>query len=69
MNFRTVPFTIKTWIMLLGYPLDLKDSVTITQACAPFAIVLHWNSDDASLARFILKVLVEDPKKPSSQDG
>jgi hypothetical protein len=55
--------------MLLGYPLDLKDSVTITQACAPFAIVLHWNSDDASLARFILKVLVEDPKKPSSQDG
>jgi hypothetical protein len=61
MNFRVVPFTRKRWIMLLGYPLDLKDFATITHACAPFARVLHWNSDDASLARVILKVFVEDP--------
>jgi hypothetical protein len=61
MNFRSVPFTRKSWIMLLGYPLDFKDSTIITQAFAPFAHVLHWNSDDASTVRFILKVLVEDP--------
>jgi hypothetical protein len=61
MNFRSVPFTRKSWIMLLGYPLDFKGSTTITQACAPFAHVLHWNSDDGSTARVILKVLVEDP--------
>jgi hypothetical protein len=31
------------------------------EACAPFAKVLHWNSDDDSLSRVLLKVLVEDP--------
>jgi hypothetical protein len=28
--------------------------------CAPFARVLHWNSDDPNLSRVLLKVLVED---------
>jgi hypothetical protein len=46
--------------MLLGYPLDFKDSSSLTQVCAPFAHVLHWNSDDTSLSR-VLKVLIEDP--------
>jgi hypothetical protein len=63
MNFRSTAFTSKSWIMLLGYPLDLKDSVSITQACAPFARVLHWISDDTSLSRVLLKVLIEDPLK------
>jgi hypothetical protein len=47
--------------MLLGCPLDFKDSTTLMEACAPFAKVLHWNSDDDSLSRVLLKVLVEDP--------
>jgi hypothetical protein len=55
MNFRSATFSRKSWIMLLGYPLDLKDSASITQACAPFARVLHWNSDDTSLSRVLLK--------------
>jgi hypothetical protein len=61
MNFRSATFSRKSWIMLLGYPLDLKDSTSITQGCAPFARVLHWNSDDTSLSRVLLKVLIEDP--------
>jgi hypothetical protein len=61
MNFRLVSFSRKSWIMLLGYPLDFQDSASITQACAPFAHVLHWNSDDTSLSRVLLKVLIEDP--------
>jgi hypothetical protein len=61
MNFRLTTFSRKSWIMLLGYPLDLKDSASITQACAPFAHVLHWNYDDTSLSRVLLKVLIEYP--------
>jgi hypothetical protein len=41
--------------------LDLKDYAILTQICAPFAKVLHWNSKDPSLSRVLLKVLVEDP--------
>jgi hypothetical protein len=47
--------------MLLAYPLDLKDPIIIPQVCAPFAKVLHWNSEDNSLARILLKVLIDDP--------
>jgi hypothetical protein len=54
-------FTRKRWIVLLGYPLDLKDSTTLVEVCAPFATVLHWNSEDASLSRVLLEVLLEDP--------
>jgi hypothetical protein len=46
--------------MLLGYPLDLTESAILTHVCAPFAKVLHWNNEDASLSRVLLKVLVED---------
>jgi hypothetical protein len=60
MNFRRTLFTRKCWIMLLGYPLDLKDTTILTQLCAPFAKVLHWHSDDGSLSMVLLKVLDED---------
>jgi hypothetical protein len=60
MNFRKVIFTRKCWIMLLGYPLDLKESIILTQVCAPFAKVLHWNNEDTSLSRVLLKVLIVD---------
>jgi hypothetical protein len=61
LNLRKCSFVRKCWILLLGYPLDLKDLAIITQVCAPFARVLHWNSDDPSFSRVLLKVLVEDP--------
>jgi hypothetical protein len=60
MNFRTITFTHKCWILLLGFPLDLKDSNIITRVCSLFAKVLHWNSKDPRRSR-VLKVLVEDP--------
>jgi hypothetical protein len=46
--------------MLLGYPLDLKEAPILTQVCAPFAKVLHWNNEDTSLSRVLMKILVED---------
>jgi hypothetical protein len=47
--------------MLLGYPLDFQDVTTLVAVCTLFARVLHWNSEDTSMARVLLKVLVEDP--------
>jgi hypothetical protein len=61
MNFTNATFTWKCWILLLGYPLDFKDSTILIQVCAPSAKDLHWNSEDPSLSRVLLKVLVEDP--------
>jgi hypothetical protein len=49
--------------MLLGYPLDFKDATTLVEVCTPFARVLHWNSEDTSMSRVLLKVLVEDRRE------
>ncbi|GJN37104.1 hypothetical protein PR202_gb26028 [Eleusine coracana subsp. coracana] len=51
MNHRRVVYTRKSWIMLLGYLLDLKENAIIKQVVAPFAQAFHWNSEDPSLAR------------------
>jgi hypothetical protein len=61
LNLRKCTFSRKCWILHLGYPLDLKDTAIITQVCALFPRVHHSNSDDPSLSRVLLKVLVEDP--------
>jgi hypothetical protein len=60
LNFRKTVFSRKCWIVLLGYPLDLKETSILIQVSAPFAKVLHWHFDDGSLSRVLLKVLVED---------
>jgi hypothetical protein len=62
-NFRRMSFTRKCWIMLQGYPLDFKDATTLVEVCTPFARVLHWNSEDTSMSRVLLKVLVEDHRE------
>jgi hypothetical protein len=51
MNFRRMIFSRKCWLLLLGYPLDFKDLPILSQACARFAKVLYWNSEDPSLSR------------------
>jgi hypothetical protein len=60
-NFRRFSFTRRCWILLLGFPLDFMNSDILTQVCAPFAKILYWNNEDVSLARVLVKVLVEDP--------
>jgi hypothetical protein len=60
MNFKTCTSTRKCWVMLLGYTLDLKEGPILTQVWAHLAKVLHWNNEDTSLSRVLLKILVED---------
>ncbi|KAK3159635.1 hypothetical protein QOZ80_1BG0049160 [Eleusine coracana subsp. coracana] len=61
MNFKHSPFTRHSWIMLLGYPLDFKHPDIYKQICSPFGQLLHYNPNDPSLARVLLKCLVDNP--------
>ncbi|TVU34396.1 hypothetical protein EJB05_16228, partial [Eragrostis curvula] len=61
MNYRRSPFTRTSWIMLLGYPLDLKELKFLDQVCACFGQLLQWNSDDDNLARVLAYVMIDDP--------
>lgn len=61
MNQRRATYTRKPWIVILGYLLDLKEPEFVKQVVAPFAQDFHWNTTDRSLARILVKCVVEDP--------
>ncbi|TVU03252.1 hypothetical protein EJB05_51223, partial [Eragrostis curvula] len=61
MNYRRSNFSRKAWLLLLGYPLDFKEMDIFKQITAPFGQLLYWNSVDRSLARVLIKVLIDDP--------
>ncbi|TVU01684.1 hypothetical protein EJB05_52841, partial [Eragrostis curvula] len=61
MNFRRSSFTRTCWVMLLGYPLDMKELRFLDQVCSCFGQLLQWNSDDNNPARVLVYVLVDDP--------
>ncbi|RLN33337.1 hypothetical protein C2845_PM03G31480 [Panicum miliaceum] len=60
MNCRRSVFARVGWILLVGYPLDYKESHFIHQACTPIGKVLQWHSNDTSKARILVKVLIEN---------
>ncbi|GJN32010.1 hypothetical protein PR202_gb20477 [Eleusine coracana subsp. coracana] len=47
----------------MKYAVDLRDASFIKQAVAPFAQVYHWNTEDRSLARVLVKCIIEGPLK------
>lgn len=47
--------------MFLGFPLDFKELHYIQQVCSSFGKLLHWHSSDRSLARVLVKVLIDNP--------
>ena len=61
MNAWRSPFTITCWLLLLGYPLDLKDTNIMKQVCGVMGQLLFWNSEDRSLARALVKVMIDNP--------
>jgi hypothetical protein len=48
------------WVMMVGYPLDYKESHFIHQAYSPIGRVIQWHSNDTSKARLLAKVLIEN---------
>ena len=61
MNVRNSPYTRKSWLLLLGYPLDFKDPLILKQVCSVFGQLLFWNSSDHSRARVLVKVMIDNP--------
>ncbi|TVU25943.1 hypothetical protein EJB05_28466, partial [Eragrostis curvula] len=61
MNYRRSPFTRTCWVMMLGYPLDMKELKFIDQVCSSFGQLLQWNSSDTNLARILVYVMIDDP--------
>jgi len=50
------------WVLLVGFPEDLKNGVVIAKAVSGFGILVHWH-DIENLARVVAKVYLNDDAK------
>lgn len=65
-NARSFDLDREAWVLHVGFPEDLKNSVGIAKAVSGFGILTHWREPD-NLARVVAKVyLNDDAKIPSS---
>lgn len=65
-NARSFELDREAWVMLLGFPEDLRCDAIIVKSVSGFGIMVHWH-ESLSLARVIVKVYLNDGKKvPSS---
>jgi hypothetical protein len=61
-NARSFDLDREAWVMLVGFPMDLKDSVNIAKAVSGFGILVQWHEPD-NLARVVAKVYLNDDAK------
>lgn len=65
-NARTFDLDREVWVMLVGFPEDLKCSAIVAKAVSTFGILVDW-FDPNNLARVVAKVyLNDDGKVPDS---
>lgn len=65
-NARSFDLDREAWVMLVGFPEDIKDSAGIAKVVSGFGILVHWH-EPKNLARVVAKVyLNDDAKIPSS---
>jgi hypothetical protein len=56
----------EAWVVLVGFPKDLKNSAGIAKAISSFGIMVHWHEPE-NLARVVAKIyLNDDAKIPAS---
>lgn len=61
-NARSFDLDHEAWVMLVGFPKDLKNAVVIAKAVFGFGILVYWH-DTNNLARVIAKVYLNDDAK------
>jgi hypothetical protein len=57
-NWREMNFNRDCWLMLLGFPLDHWNNVSIQCAIASFGKVVIWENDRTNLARLLIRAQV-----------
>jgi hypothetical protein len=61
-NARTFDLDREAWVMLVGFPEDLKCASIIAKAVSKFGILAHWHETN-NLARVVAKVYLNDNAK------
>lgn len=65
-NARSFELDREAWVMMLGFPEDLRCDSIIAKSVSGFGIMVHWH-ECLNLARIIVKVYLNDDRKiPSS---
>lgn len=62
MNARSFDLDKEAWVMLVGFPKDLKNIVVIIRAVLGFSILVHWHESN-NLASAIVNVYLNDDVK------
>ena len=61
-NARSFDLDREAWVLLVGFPKDLKNVVGIAKAVSSFGIMVHWHEPD-NLTRVVVKVYLNDDAK------
>lgn len=61
-NAKSFDLDHEAWVMLVGFPDNLKNVVVIAKAVSSFGILVHWH-DTNNLARVVAKVYLNDDAK------
>jgi hypothetical protein len=59
MNARTFDLDREAWVMLVGFPKDLKHTINVAKAVSGFRILVDWHEIE-NLARVIAKVYLNN---------
>lgn len=61
-NARTFDLDREAWVMLVGFPEDLKSTAIVAKAVSGFGILVDWHEPD-NLARVVAKVYLNNEAK------
>lgn len=61
-NARSFDLDREAWVMLVGFPEDLKNTVVVAKAVSGFGILVHWHETE-NLARVVAKVYLNNEAK------
>lgn len=61
-NARSFELDREAWVMLLGFPEDLRTTQIVAKSVSTFGFMVHWHVDP-SLAHVVVQVYLNDDKK------